>query len=131
MKVVFLHPDFGIGGAERLVLDSVLALKKKGHKVCVVTNQFSSDHCFEELKDFREGFEKNFVIFSVFLKIWRLSHRNCLVQFLESFLRCVLISDFVLLHFMFAFTIVILTLFFVIRFIILEIFRFLIIRFSL
>nr|CAD2186054.1 unnamed protein product [Meloidogyne enterolobii] len=57
MKVVFLHPDFGIGGAERLVLDSVLALKKKGHKVCVVTNQFSSDHCFEELKDLREDLE--------------------------------------------------------------------------
>ncbi|CAK5031943.1 unnamed protein product [Meloidogyne enterolobii] len=66
MKVVFLHPDFGIGGAERLVLDSVLALKKKGHKVCVVTNQFSSDHCFEELKDFKEGFEKFFVIFYFF-----------------------------------------------------------------
>ncbi|KAL7077218.1 hypothetical protein ACQ4LE_004117 [Meloidogyne hapla] len=57
MKVVFLHPDFGIGGAERLVLDSALALKKKGHKVCIITNQFSVDHCFEELKDFKGDLE--------------------------------------------------------------------------
>lgn len=52
MKVVFLHPDFGIGGAERLVLDSALAMKKKGHVVRIVTNQFSPDHCFTELMEF-------------------------------------------------------------------------------
>ncbi len=32
-RVVFLHPDLGIGGAERLVLDAALALQAKGHQV--------------------------------------------------------------------------------------------------
>lgn len=52
MKVVFIHPDLGIGGAERLVVDAALALKKKGHNVRFVTNQFSPDHCFQEVLDF-------------------------------------------------------------------------------
>ena len=32
-RVVFLHPDLGIGGAERLVVDGALALQTKGHQV--------------------------------------------------------------------------------------------------
>jgi len=32
-SVVFLHPDLGIGGAERLVVDAALALQTRGHKV--------------------------------------------------------------------------------------------------
>jgi hypothetical protein len=32
-RVVFLHPDLGIGGAERLVVDAALALQAKGHQV--------------------------------------------------------------------------------------------------
>jgi alpha-1,3/alpha-1,6-mannosyltransferase len=58
MKVVFLHPDFGIGGAERLVLDEALAMKKKQHDVRIVTNQFSKDHCFTELLEFKENNSK-------------------------------------------------------------------------
>jgi alpha-1,3/alpha-1,6-mannosyltransferase len=34
-QVVFLHPDLGIGGAERLVVDAALALQAKGHKVTI------------------------------------------------------------------------------------------------
>ncbi len=34
-RVVFLHPDLGIGGAERLVVDAALALQSKGHQVSV------------------------------------------------------------------------------------------------
>ncbi|KAG7154330.1 Alpha-1-3/1-6-mannosyltransferase ALG2-like [Homarus americanus] len=30
IRVVFVHPDLGIGGAERLVVDAALALKRKG-----------------------------------------------------------------------------------------------------
>ena len=33
-RVVFVHPDLGIGGAERLVVDAALALQQRGHKVC-------------------------------------------------------------------------------------------------
>lgn len=48
MKVVFLHPDLGIGGAERLVVDAAVALKNKGHDVKVVTNHYDKSHCFKE-----------------------------------------------------------------------------------
>jgi hypothetical protein len=34
-RVVFLHPDLGIGGAERLVVDAALALQAKGHQVTI------------------------------------------------------------------------------------------------
>ncbi len=32
-KIIFLHPDLGIGGAERLVVDAALALQKRGFQV--------------------------------------------------------------------------------------------------
>ena len=35
VTVVFLHPDLGIGGAERLVVDAALALQTRGHKVFI------------------------------------------------------------------------------------------------
>jgi len=47
-KIVFLHPDLGIGGAERLVVDAALALKSHGHSVHFVTNHHDPKHCFEE-----------------------------------------------------------------------------------
>ena len=49
-RIVFLHPDLGIGGAERLVVDAALALKSRGHSVQFVTNHHDPDHCFEETK---------------------------------------------------------------------------------
>uniref|UniRef100_A0AC34FH69 Alpha-1,3/1,6-mannosyltransferase ALG2 n=1 Tax=Panagrolaimus sp. ES5 TaxID=591445 RepID=A0AC34FH69_9BILA len=52
MKIVFLHPDLGIGGAERLVVDAAVALKSKGHEIRIVTNQFSPTHCFQDVLDF-------------------------------------------------------------------------------
>ena len=60
MKIVFLHPDLGIGGAERLVVDAAVALKQKGHDVTVypcmhpLTRRFTSHHgvkAFDETKD--------------------------------------------------------------------------------
>uniref|UniRef100_A0A1I7YYM9 Alpha-1,3/1,6-mannosyltransferase ALG2 n=1 Tax=Steinernema glaseri TaxID=37863 RepID=A0A1I7YYM9_9BILA len=48
MRITFLHPDLGIGGAERLVVDAAIALQQHGHQVKMVTNQYSSDHCFAE-----------------------------------------------------------------------------------
>lgn len=48
MRVLFIHPDLGIGGAERLVVDAALALQKKGHDVSFLTNHHDSSHCFEE-----------------------------------------------------------------------------------
>ncbi|KAI6191309.1 Alpha-1,3/1,6-mannosyltransferase ALG2 [Aphelenchoides bicaudatus] len=53
MKIAILHPDLGIGGAERLVLDAALAYREDGHDVCIVTNQFSEDHCFADALKFK------------------------------------------------------------------------------
>ncbi|XP_059051962.1 alpha-1,3/1,6-mannosyltransferase ALG2 [Achroia grisella] len=51
VKVLFLHPDLGIGGAERLVLDAALAFKRKGHEVAFYTNHHDASHCFAETRD--------------------------------------------------------------------------------
>ena len=51
MRVLFLHPDLGIGGAERLVCDAALALKAKGHKVSFFTTYHDPEHCFPETRD--------------------------------------------------------------------------------
>jgi len=50
-KVIFLHPDLGIGGAERLVVDAALALRSGGHHVSFVTTHHDTSHCFAETKD--------------------------------------------------------------------------------
>ena len=50
-NVVFLHPDLGIGGAERLVVDAAVAVKSKGHKVHIVTAHHDPAHCFEETRN--------------------------------------------------------------------------------
>ena len=49
--VVFLHPDLGIGGAERLIVDAALAFQSKGHCVHIVTSHHDPSHCFPETKD--------------------------------------------------------------------------------
>ncbi|KAF0753220.1 alpha-1,3/1,6-mannosyltransferase ALG2 [Aphis craccivora] len=51
LNVVFLHPDLGIGGAERLVVDAAMAMKQSGHSVQFITNHHSVSHCFEETRD--------------------------------------------------------------------------------
>lgn len=49
--MVFLHPDLGIGGAERLVVDAAVALQSMGHTVQMVTAHHDPSHCFEETRD--------------------------------------------------------------------------------
>ena len=51
VRVAFVHPDLGIGGAERLVVDTALALKSVGHHVELFTAHHDSSHCFMETKD--------------------------------------------------------------------------------
>lgn len=50
-RVAFIHPDLGIGGAERLVVDAALALKSKGHSVELYTAHHDPKHCFQETRD--------------------------------------------------------------------------------
>ena len=51
MRLLFLHPDLGIGGAERLVVDAALALQTRGHTVSFLTNHHDPTHCFEETRN--------------------------------------------------------------------------------
>ncbi|KAL4887316.1 hypothetical protein BJY04DRAFT_1032 [Aspergillus karnatakaensis] len=50
-NITIIHPDLGIGGAERLILDVALALKSAGHKVTIYTSHRDKSHCFEEARD--------------------------------------------------------------------------------
>ncbi|KAF1927821.1 glycosyltransferase family 4 protein [Didymella exigua CBS 183.55] len=49
--IVFFHPDLGIGGAERLVIDAAVGLQTRGHKVTIFTSHRDPDHCFDEARD--------------------------------------------------------------------------------
>uniref|UniRef100_A0A2P2I8R2 Alpha-1,3/1,6-mannosyltransferase ALG2 n=1 Tax=Hirondellea gigas TaxID=1518452 RepID=A0A2P2I8R2_9CRUS len=51
VKVIFLHPDLGIGGAERLIVDAALALKRCKHNVVLYTSHHDTTHCFPETVD--------------------------------------------------------------------------------
>uniref|UniRef100_A0A915IN17 Alpha-1,3/1,6-mannosyltransferase ALG2 n=1 Tax=Romanomermis culicivorax TaxID=13658 RepID=A0A915IN17_ROMCU len=51
LNVIFLHPDLGIGGAERLVVDAALSLKFNGHDVRFLTSHHDKNHCFKETRD--------------------------------------------------------------------------------
>ncbi|KAK7755843.1 Alpha-1,3-mannosyltransferase-like protein [Diatrype stigma] len=49
--IVFLHPDLGIGGAERLVVDAAVGLQNRGNKVVIFTSHCDPKHCFDEARD--------------------------------------------------------------------------------
>lgn len=51
VRTLFIHPDLGIGGAERLVVDGAIALQKGGHIVKFLTNHHDPSHCFEETRN--------------------------------------------------------------------------------
>ena len=50
-NIVFFHPDLGIGGAERLVIDAAVGLQNRGHKVTIFTSHCDRNHCFDEARD--------------------------------------------------------------------------------
>ncbi|KAJ3314176.1 Alpha-1,3-mannosyltransferase-like protein [Boothiomyces sp. JEL0838] len=51
LNLAFVHPDLGIGGAERLIVDAAVGLQNKGHSVSVFTSHHDPSHCFEETRD--------------------------------------------------------------------------------
>ncbi|TDL18460.1 glycosyltransferase family 4 protein [Rickenella mellea] len=51
LRIAFIHPDLGIGGAERLVVDAALGLQNLGHSVDIYTSHHDPSHCFEETRD--------------------------------------------------------------------------------
>lgn len=51
LKIALIHPDLGIGGAERLVVDTALGLQEQGNEVKFFTSHCDLKHCFEEVSD--------------------------------------------------------------------------------
>jgi len=51
LNVAFLHPDLGIGGAERLIVDAALCLSRAGHEVTLYAASHDSRRCFPETMD--------------------------------------------------------------------------------
>ncbi|EPY49218.1 mannosyltransferase complex subunit Alg2 [Schizosaccharomyces cryophilus OY26] len=51
VRIAFVHPDLGIGGAERLVVDAAVGLQSLGKEVIIYTSHCDKQHCFEEIRD--------------------------------------------------------------------------------
>lgn len=50
MKITLVHLNLGIGGAEKLVINIAICLKRMGHDVRILTSHHDPNHCFEETK---------------------------------------------------------------------------------
>lgn len=50
MRVAIAHPDLGLGGAERLIVDAAQTLCDRGHEVVVYTARHDPARCFEETR---------------------------------------------------------------------------------
>lgn len=48
-RIAFIHPDLGIGGAERLVVDAAVGLQNLHNEITVYTSHCDKSHCFEEV----------------------------------------------------------------------------------
>ncbi|XP_021769755.1 alpha-1,3/1,6-mannosyltransferase ALG2-like [Chenopodium quinoa] len=48
LKIAIIHPDLGIGGAERLIVDAAMELASHGHNVHIFTSHHDKNRCFEE-----------------------------------------------------------------------------------
>uniref|UniRef100_A0A915Q5L1 Alpha-1,3/1,6-mannosyltransferase ALG2 n=1 Tax=Setaria digitata TaxID=48799 RepID=A0A915Q5L1_9BILA len=67
MFVTIIHPNLGIGGAERLVVDVAIAMKRSGHRVQLVTNHFDPKHAFMETTEF--GYDFRFLVLNLDIKV--------------------------------------------------------------
>ncbi|SCV67043.1 BQ2448_5689 [Microbotryum intermedium] len=55
LRIAFLHPDLGIGGAERLVVDAAVALQQRGHHVEVFTSYHEDGPKGRSFEETRNG----------------------------------------------------------------------------
>ncbi|KAI8977405.1 alpha-1,3/1,6-mannosyltransferase ALG2 [Mycotypha africana] len=107
LKVAFVHPDLGIGGAERLVVDAAMGIQSKGHIVTMYTSHHDPNHCFDETRNGmlrvcvignflpRSLFGRFYIVFAVLrqlaLVIWLLFHEKNTydVIFLDQLSSCI------------------------------------------
>lgn len=47
-RAIVLHPDLGLGGAERLIVDASMALQDSGHRITIYTGYHDPNRCFRE-----------------------------------------------------------------------------------
>ncbi|KIY95493.1 alpha-1,3/alpha-1,6-mannosyltransferase [Monoraphidium neglectum] len=50
LRIAFVHPDLGLGGAERLVVDAAAELAARGHVVDMYTAYYDPNRCFDETR---------------------------------------------------------------------------------
>lgn len=50
-KIAVIHPDLGVGGAERLIVDASRALQDVGHEVTIYAGYHDKERCFKETID--------------------------------------------------------------------------------
>ncbi|KAK3198634.1 hypothetical protein Dsin_022049 [Dipteronia sinensis] len=89
LNIAIIHPDLGIGGAERLIVDAAVQLASHGHNVHVFTAHHDKQRCFEETLDgtFPVTVYGDFLPRHIFHRL----HAVC------AYLRCIFIALFVLL----------------------------------
>ncbi|KAG4105467.1 hypothetical protein H8356DRAFT_1635047 [Neocallimastix lanati (nom. inval.)] len=80
LNIAFVHPDLGIGGAERLVVDSAMALKNSGHQITMYTSHHDKTHCFKETLD-----DLNVVVLGDFLPQSIFGYGHILCSILRGF----------------------------------------------
>ncbi|KAN0061809.1 Alpha-1,3-mannosyltransferase-like protein [Thecaphora frezii] len=51
LRIGFIHPDLGIGGAEKFIVDAAVSLQQLGHEVVIFTSHHDPKHCFEATRD--------------------------------------------------------------------------------
>lgn len=75
-RIAFIHPDLGIGGAERLVVDAAVGLTNLDNDITIYTSHCDPTHCFEEVK------QLNVKVYGDFLPthIFRRFHILCAIM---------------------------------------------------
>jgi len=51
LRIAFVHPSLGLGGAERLVVDAARSLEGLGHKTTIFTGRWEPENAFAETRE--------------------------------------------------------------------------------
>jgi alpha-1,3/alpha-1,6-mannosyltransferase len=51
LRIAIVHPDLGVGGAERLIVDAAVWLQNAGHLVTIFTTWHDPERCFTPTRD--------------------------------------------------------------------------------